>query len=180
MEREGKFVVRPDSPRFDGDKACDQIVWIAQQLEYYFGATLNTKGYKVLHPKIGIIYGDGLSVDEIKESVIALLKAGFSAETCVYGMGGGLLQKHNRDTQRNAFKCSAQFRDGKWVDVQKKPLDVTKASKKGILKLVKDETNGLMTVGINDPREDLLQTVFLNGEIVKEYTWEEVTKNASV
>lgn len=180
LERDGKFVVRPDSPRFEGDKACDQIVWIAQQLELYFGSTVNKKGYKVLHPKVGIIYGDGLSVEEIKESVVALVKAGFSAETCVFGMGGGLLQKHNRDTQRNAFKCSAQYRDGKWVDVQKKPLDITKASKKGILKLVKDDVNGLVTVGENDVREDLLQTVFLNGKIVKEYTWEEVTNNAKV
>jgi nicotinamide phosphoribosyltransferase len=179
LARDGKFVVRPDSPRFEGDKACDQIVWIAQQLEKYFGATVNNKGYKNLHPKVGIIYGDGLSVEEIKESVVALVKAGYSAETCVFGMGGGLLQKHNRDTQRNAFKCSAQYRDGEWHDVQKKPLDITKASKKGLLKLI-ETSNGYATVGINEPGEDLLQTVFLNGEVVKTYTWDEVKKNAEV
>jgi nicotinamide phosphoribosyltransferase len=179
LARDGKFVVRPDSPRFEGDKACDQIVWIAQQLEKYFGATVNNKGYKNLHPKVGIIYGDGLSVEEIKESVVALVKAGYSAETCVFGMGGGLLQKHNRDTQRNAFKCSAQYRDGEWHDVQKKPLDITKASKKGLLKLI-ETSNGYATVGINEPGEDLLQTVFLSGEVVKTYTWDEVKKNAEV
>jgi nicotinamide phosphoribosyltransferase len=91
-------------------------------------------------------------------------------------MGGGLLQKHNRDTQRNAFKCSAQFRDGKWIDNQKQPLDITKASKKGLLKLVR-EGNSYTTVGIDDPREDILVTVFENGTMMKEWTWDEVKAN---
>jgi len=181
LARNGKFVVRPDSPRFKGDTASGQIVWIADELAKYFGFTRNAKGFKVLNPKVGIIYGDGLSVEEIKDAVSALLAAGYSAETCVYGMGGGLLQKHNRDTQRNAFKCSAQFRDGIWHDIQKKPLDMSKASKTGRLKLVWHEgAHGkvLITVSITDERPDVLETVFENGTIVKEWTWEEVRKNA--
>lgn len=181
LARDGKFVVRPDSPRWKGDKACDQIVWIAEQLEKTFGSTVNKKGYKILNPKVGIIYGDGLSVDEIKESVNTLVAAGWAASTCVFGMGGGLLQKHNRDTQRNAFKCSAQYRDGEWVDNQKQPLDITKASKKGRMKLVWAEgAHGktLITVPITDPRKDVLVTVFENGEIVKNWTWDEVKANA--
>jgi nicotinamide phosphoribosyltransferase len=180
LSRDGKFVVRPDSPRFVGDKACDQIVWIAKELEKYFGSTLNSKGYKTLHPKIGIIYGDGLSADEIKESVWALVSAGFSAETCVYGMGGGLLQKHNRDTQRSAFKCSAQKRNGEWFDISKTPLDITKASKSGVLMLIKDNNGGLKTVSCNTAGTNLLETVFENGRIVKEITFAEVRKNSEV
>jgi nicotinamide phosphoribosyltransferase len=183
LARDGKFVVRPDSPRFKGDKACDQIVWIAQELEKYFGATVNKKGYKVLNPKVGIIYGDGLSVEEIKESVNALLASRFAASSCVFGMGGGLLQKHNRDTQRNAFKCSAQMHHGEWVDNYKRPLDLTKASKKGRLKLIWMEgVHGktLATVPITDPREDVLVTVFENGVITREWMWDEVTANAKI
>jgi len=179
LSRDGKFVVRPDSPRFKGDTPCDQIVWIAQELETYFGITFNKKGYKVLNPKVGIIYGDGLSVEEIKESIDSLLYHGYSAETCVYGLGGGLLQRHTRDLQRNAFKCSAQFRNGKWIDVHKTPLDISKTSKKGRLKLVWNKGT-LITVPIMDEREDVLQLVFENGIIVKEYNWEEVKKNALI
>lgn len=181
LAREGKFVVRPDSPRFKGDKACDQVLWIAQELEKTFGSTVNKKGYKILNPKVGIIYGDGLSVEEIKECVELLVANGWAASTCVFGMGGGLLQKHNRDTQRNAFKCSAQYRDGEWVDNQKQPLDITKASKKGRLKLVWEvgaHGKTLTTVPIEDPREDVLVTVFENGSMVKEWTWDEVKANA--
>jgi nicotinamide phosphoribosyltransferase len=183
LARDGKFVVRPDSPRFKGDKPYNQIIWIAQELEKYFGTELNKKGYKVLNPKVGIIYGDGLSVDEIKESVDALINVGFSASTSVFGQGGGLLQKHNRDTQRSAFKCSAQQRNGKWVDIYKKPLDITKASKKGRLKLVWAESahgSILTTVSIDDPRQDVMQTVFENGVITKKYTWDEVRENTKI
>lgn len=177
IARDGKFVVRPDSPRFKGDTAANQILWIAQELEKTFGSTVNKKGFKVLNPKVGIIYGDGLSVEEIKEAVELLVANGWAASTCVFGMGGGLLQKHNRDTQRTAFKCSAQFRNGVWVDNQKQPLDVTKASKKGLLKLVR-KGNTYVTVGIDDPREDILVTVFENGDMIKEWTWDEVKANS--
>jgi nicotinamide phosphoribosyltransferase len=119
--------------------------------------------------------------EEIKEAVTALMEDGFAASTCVYGMGGGLLQKHNRDTQRSAFKCSAQYRNGEWVDVQKKPQDITKASKKGLLKLVWEEgAHGktLVTVGANDPRPDVLVHVFNNGYMTCEWDWEKIRERA--
>ena len=61
----------------------------------------------------------------------------WSTDNIVFGMGGGLLQKVNRDTQRFAFKCSAQCRKGVLYDIQKKPLDESKKSKSGKLALVK-------------------------------------------
>lgn len=94
-------------------------------------------------------------------------------------MGGGLLQKVNRDTQRSAFKSSAQCRDGIWYDIFKKPKDELKASKKGRLKLVKDENNNFITVPESDPRPDQLVTVFENGELKVEYTFDQVRKNAA-
>lgn len=183
LARKGKVVIRPDSPRSKTDTAAAQVLWLANALWNLFGGTTNKKGFKVLNPKIGLIYGDGLSADEIKDCIRTLVLAKFSAETCVYGMGGGLLQKHNRDTQRNAFKCSAQLRDGKWIDIAKKPLDVTKASKPGRLKLVwMEAANGrsLVTVPETDPREDVLVTVFENGEMTKLWTFDEVRRNAEV
>jgi nicotinic acid phosphoribosyltransferase len=51
-----------------------------------------------------------------------------AAHNTAYGMGGGLLQKVDRDTERFAMKCSAQERDGQCVKVQKNPLDKSKAS----------------------------------------------------
>ena len=174
-----KFVIRPDSPRFEGDTPAAQILWIAQELEKYFGATTNDKGYKMLHPKVGIIYGDGLSRDEIVEAIDVLIANGYAASTCVFGMGGGLLQKHNRDTQRNAFKCSAQKRGDVWIDIFKDPKDKTKASKRGRLALV-FENGQYKTVPEKDAKNNLLEVVFENGVIVRDMTWNEVRNNANV
>lgn len=55
----------------------------------------------------------------------------------IFGMGGGLLQKINRDVQKFAYKCSAQRRDNVWYPINKYPVgQPNKASKKGLLKLV--------------------------------------------
>ncbi len=44
---------------------------------------------------------------------------GWAAQNIIFGMGGGLHSSVNRDTQRNAFKCSAQLRNGTWYDIFK-------------------------------------------------------------
>ena len=100
---------------------------------------------------------------------------GFSAESCVYGCGGYLLRKVNRDTQRFAIKCSAQRRNGIWYGVYKNPTDQSKASKKGHLKLIK-ENDRYETVQISDRLElkDQLDTVFNCGTIYNEVTFEQV------
>ena len=104
------------------------MVWIANSLWENFGGTINSKGYKVLNPKVGMICGDGIEQDGIVKILQGIVEAGYSTENVVLGMGGGLLQKINRDTQRFVFKCSAQRRSGQWFDINKNPLDASKAS----------------------------------------------------
>ena len=178
LARDGKFVLRPDS----GDPVPTMLKLI-NILGEKFGVSTNSKGFKVLHPKIGIIWGDGIDADGIDEILEALKKDGWSACNAVFGMGGGLLQKVNRDTQRFAFKSSAQKRDGIWHDVYKSPKDQSKASKKGRLKLVWNEgSHGkvLTTVAEGDPRDDVLETVFENGMLVSAWAFEGVRDNAKV
>lgn len=180
LNRDGKFIVRPDSPRFKEDTPLDQILWILDQLGEDFGFTINSKGYKVLNSKVGVIYGDGLSRQDIKSCIEGIVSAGWAASSCVFGMGGGLLQKHNRDTQRMAFKCSARKDYDTWVDVYKEPKDKTKASKRGRMKLIKDSRVSYKTVPESHDGEDCLVTVFENGEIVKSWTVDEIRENSKI
>jgi nicotinamide phosphoribosyltransferase len=175
LARDGKLVIRPDSPRFKGDTPQDQILWIVQELDKAYGHTINSKGYKVLHPKVGVIYGDSLTEKDIENSLETLKINGYSAESSVYGCGGYLLQKLNRDTQRFAIKSSAQFRNGKWHDVFKSPSDTSKASKKGRLAVEKNNDEW-RTIPFDSSVESLnqLKTVFLNGSIVANYTFDQI------
>jgi nicotinamide phosphoribosyltransferase len=185
-----KVVVRPDSLRSPEDTPEKQMVWIAETLWDNWGGTVNSKGYKVIDPHVGMLWGDGIDLEGIVKILMALKNAGFSTENAVFGSGGGLLQKINRDTQRFAFKCSAQKRSGQWIDVSKKPLDASKASKKGRLILDKDVRDGqyrtyrlgeTIEQGIRAQEEnDVLQTVFENGELVKEYTFDDLRENAKL
>jgi nicotinamide phosphoribosyltransferase len=177
LNRNGKFVIRPDSPRFKGDTCANQVYWIADQLWTSFGGTVNSKGYRILNPKVGIIYGDGIDMNDIEDTLELLKKYKFSAENCVYGMGGGLLQRGlNRDTQRNAFKASSTIRNGISYDIFKNPSDITKASKKGRMKYV--FKNGIyQTVSENDEGEDIMQLVYENGKLYNEMTFDQIREN---
>ena len=176
LARDGKFVVRPDSGH-----PPDVILWVFQTLWEHFGGTINSKGFKVLNPKVGCIYGDGLTEDMIELCLQTLIDHGFET-SCVYGMGGGLGQKSNRDTQRCAYKTSAvQTEDGEWHDVFKDPASGDKKSKAGRLKLIKLEGEW-MTVRLDDPAyatyPDELVTVFRDGEITHAWTLDEIRARA--
>jgi len=135
MQREGgPVVIRPDSVT-DAHKTPGELVtWILQTLGDAFGGTSNGKR-TVLDPHVRVLWGDGLTPADIQQILDVTAEAGWAAENLVFGMGGGLLQKLNRDTQRFAFKCSAQKREGEWHPVYKEPLGSDKTSKAGRLKL---------------------------------------------
>lgn len=182
LKRDGTLVIRPDS----GDPVMT-LLEIFEILFNKFSYTINSKGYKVLPPQLRVIQGDAVNYESIKTIYAALKRAGISAENLVLGMGGALLQKVDRDTQRFALKCSSAIVNGMEVNVAKSPTemnangDITssfKKSKSGRLKLVK--INGdfrTVTEAGNESFADELQTVFENGEIVKQLTFEEVKAN---
>lgn len=132
-----RVVIRPDSPTPQDPNPKDLIQWTLENSP----------------EEINVLWGDGLSPDQIKEIVLAIAPS--QRKRLVFGMGGGLLQKVNRDTLRCTFKCSDRtLLDGSHVAVQKKPLDASKTSKSG--------------------RFDGLTTVFKNGIITSAQTWDEV------
>ena len=180
LARDGVFVIRPDSITPKHNSPQSEMVWIVDMLWQKIGGTINSKGYKVINPKVRVLWGDGISYDGIEKILYALDAFKFSAENIAcFGQGGHLLQVLNRDTQRCAFKCSAQCRSGIWYDIFTKPLDESKASKKGLLKLVK-ANGGYATVNQLDVGVDQLVEVFNNGELTKFYNFEEIRERAKL
>lgn len=175
LSKEGnKIVFRPDSGEpISTTMDCLDI------LADGFGVIENEAGYKVFDANIGLLWSDGLNYHVIRDILFAMKNNGWAAENIIFGMGGGLHTSVNRDTQRNAFKCSAQLRDGKWYDIFKKPLDTSKKSKSGRFKLIKDDDGSYRTVSIDKEGEDCLQTVFRNGELLVDDTFENI-KNRTI
>lgn len=178
----GTLVVRPDS----GDPETVPVE-IIQILAEKFGTTINSKGYKVLHPSVRVIQGDGINEHSLPKILANLKAAGFSADNIAFGMGGGLLQAWNRDTLKYAMKASAiRINEGEWRGFSKDPVtDHGKRSKEGRLGLIYE--CGIGSCGFRTLPEDIanekgnvLRTVFKNGELLVEDTFEEIRKRAAL
>ncbi len=182
LAREGTLVVRPDS----GDPLTMPLDIIEILMEQ-FGYTENSKGFRVLPPQVRVIQGDGMNIDSIRQLVTNAYERGLSIENFAMGMGGGLLQKVDRDTCKYAMKANAIEINGEWQDVYKDPItDQGKKSKRGrqavliidgeyVARKVDDiPTN--MGHGIADQ----LRPVYRDGVILAEDTFEEVRERAAI
>lgn len=173
------LVVRPDSG--EPKKVVLDCVSI---LAEYFGYTVNEKGFKVLN-NVRVLQGDGINIDSIRAILDNLAAHDFSADNVVFGQGGALLQIVNRDDQRFAMKASKIRINKDWSDVFKDPItDTGKRSKKGILKLAKTSSGTFTTVTDKDEDfdsiKDELLIVFVDGEVPKQQTFDDIRKRAEI
>jgi nicotinamide phosphoribosyltransferase len=175
-------VIRPDS----GDPLiiCRQLI---QKLAAKFGTTTNAKGFRVLN-NVRLIQGDGVNEHTIRMILGDFMVHGFSADNIAFGMGGALLQQIDRDTQKFAMKCSSAKINGVWVDVQKDPItDSGKKSKAGRVTLW--QSGGEFASGVTPPSgwtdkgfggwTEAMQTVYRDGQIIREYDFAEVRANSN-
>jgi nicotinamide phosphoribosyltransferase len=174
--KRARLVVRPDS----GDPIMNPIDCILA-LKQKYGSFKNSKGYHVLPDNIRVLQGDGIGELELEKILFFMKHDRLSAENIVFGMGGGLLQKCDRDTQKFAMKCSAINVNGEWRDVYKEAPG--KESKRGRLALIK-------SAKLAGPRyftvphdgnavEDVLRLVYRNGDLMIDDTFEEIRNRAN-
>ena len=172
----GTLVVRPDS----GEPPA-MVRLAVNALAARYGTTTNSRGYKVLN-HVRVIQGDGIDEQTIRQILDNLDVDGYSAENVSFGMGGALLQKVDRDTQRFAYKASAGLIDGEYRGIYKDPVtDPGKRSKDGVLDLVQEGgrmvTKAYRTFDTDFPGS-LLRTVYRDGELLVRDTLEEVRGRA--
>ena len=129
-----------------------------------------------------VIQGDGVNEDSIVDILKAMEARGLSADNVAFGMGGALLQKVNRDTMQFAMKASAAKVNGTWRDVYKDPVtDRGKRSKKGRLAVIEPEPGNYKTIPETQlgSQRNILETVYRNGKLIREFNFDEVRINAS-
>lgn len=179
-------VIRPDS----GDPVA-VVHECLELLDEAFGHTVNGKGYKVLN-HVRVIQGDGINPTSIRAILERVTSAGYATDNVAFGMGGALLQQLNRDTQKFALKCSAARVDGRWIDVWKDPVtDKGKQSKRGRMTLLRHREYGsFRTVPVSPDAaslaevekpagfDDAMETVWENGRLVRDWTFDEIRARA--
>lgn len=144
-----------------------------------FGGTINDKGYKVLDPHIGVIYGDSITIERQKEIYRRLEEKGFAATNLVLGIGSYTYQYRTRDSLGFAMKATWCQINGEPKEIFKKPKTDSgmKNSLKGLIRVDKDE-NGIYyaTDCVTKEQEDggCLEVVFENGELKKEVSLKEI------
>uniref|UniRef100_A0A0B6ZJ93 Nicotinamide phosphoribosyltransferase n=1 Tax=Arion vulgaris TaxID=1028688 RepID=A0A0B6ZJ93_9EUPU len=173
----GALVIRPDS----GDPK-EVVIKVLNILGEAFGTTLNSKGYKMLPRYLRIIQGDGICYETLEVLLDNLKKNKWSTDIVAFGSGGALLQRLDRDTQKCAYKCSYAVINRKEINVFKNPItDSEKKSKKGHLTLELQDGNFITRQeGTGDASKDVLQVVFENGKLIKDFTFSEVRENAEI
>ena len=178
MAHNGKLLIRPDS----GDMVEITIRTI-ERLWDTFGGTVNYKGYKVLDPHIGLIYGDGCTLNRVHEIYEELKNRGFAANNVVFGVGAfcfhALFDDNNkmtvitRDTFGMAMKATyGEFGDKKLFIYKDPKTDDgnLKKSHKGCCRVWKYSNNTPYVcndefMGLVQDHETMLKTVFRNGTL---------------
>ena len=184
MGRDGKLVIRPDSGDpvkiVCGDpmatdplekKGTIQLLW------EIFGGKVNAKGFKQLDPHVGVIYGDGITLERCQGICEGLKKNGFASTNIVFGIGSYTYQHVTRDTFGFAMKATYGRINGVPIEIYKKPKtdNGVKNSAKGLLRVNADLS---LTEQVSEDEEakGLLETVFLDGKVTKVQTLQEIRK----
>lgn len=180
LAHNGKLLIRPDS----GDQV-ETVVNTILSLWDTFGGTINTKGYKVLNPHIGVILGDGCTLYTVREIWRQLNSLKFAANNVIFGVGafcftamfeGDKMIVNTRDTWGVAMKATYGIFGDKELMIYKDPktdTDNLKKSHKGLIFVEKDGddfkvTDGLLQDTYNEYRkthEFALRPVFINGNM---------------
>lgn len=184
-----KTVFRPDSGNpekvlcGDPDAEVGSREWkgVVRLLDETFGSSENEKGYKVLHPKVGVIYGDGMYIERYLKVLSRLKEMGYSAQNLVIGVGG-ILRNHSRDTLGFTQKAVYAEIGGVAVELQKDPVtDSKKKSHKGMVALIIEngEYRTIDQCTEEEERASLLQVVFKDGKAVNSPIFSEVKARVS-
>ena len=149
-----------------------------------FGGTVNEKGFKTLNQRVGLIYGDSITLDRCNEILKLLAEKGFASDNVVFGIGSFTFQYNTRDTLGFAMKATYVEVDGKPYSIFKDPKtdSGTKKSAKGLLQVVQDGDTLKVNqdVSWDQEKQGLLRTVYLDGKITVSDTFADIRSRLGV
>lgn len=143
-----------------------------------YGGTTTSKGFKVLNERVGLIYGDSITLGRARDIMLRLVEKGFASSNVVYGIGSFTYQCLTRDTFGFALKAIYAEVDGEAIDIYKDPAtdDGTKKSAKGLLRVEKEGDDFVLyeQQDLDAFDKGALVPVFRNSQLLVETTVAEI------
>lgn len=168
-----------------GEDACAQqtlrepeVKGAVQCLWDTFGGDETDRGYKLLDPHVGLIYGDSITLTRARDILVRLERKGFASGNVVLGIGSYTYQYLTRDTFGWALKATYAEVNGEPQELVKDPVTDSgvKKSAKGLLRV--DETpDGYVLHDQQTPEQaagGALAPVFRDGELLVEQSLAEI------
>lgn len=146
-----------------------------------FGGKVNSKGYKELSEKVGLLYGDSITPERANEIFTRLEAKGFASNCVLLGIGSYTYQYNTRDTFGMAIKATAGIVDGESREIFKNPITDSgvKKSARGFLQVRKDEDGKLKLVDqipLDEIHVGELKSVFSDGRLVNPESLDTIRK----
>lgn len=151
---------------------------MVESLYELFGGYTNSKGYKVMNPKLKAVYGDSITIPRAKEIYKRLEEKGFAANNVSLGVGSfsmecleedGILKPFTRDSFSIAVKATyCIYNDNgeeKEIFIYKDPKGCSgKKSLKGLCRVVEDYKEIKVVQELNQQQYDVLKpaSLFVN------------------
>ena len=107
-----------------------------------FGGSVTDTGHILLNERVGLIYGDSITLERCEAICQRLMDKGFATGNVVFGVGSYTYQYVTRDTVGGAMKATYGVINGEGIEIYKDPKTDSgeKKSAKGLL--VVEEVDG--------------------------------------
>lgn len=159
----------PATPQMKGAVEC---LWDV------FGGTVSEKGFRLLNPRVGLIYGDSITLLRAQAILSRLAAKGFASSNVVLGIGSYTYQYLTRDTFGWAMKATYGVVNGEARELFKDPVTDagTKRSARGLLRV--EEEGGRFVLldrqSESDSKRGALVPVFRDGKLLVESSLAEI------
>ena len=142
-----------------------------------FGGTVTETGHTLLNERVGLIYGDSITLERCEAICQRLMDKGFATGNVVFGVGSYTYQYVTRDTVGGAMKATYGVINGEGIEIYKDPKTDSgeKKSAKGLLVVeevdgpsdtrfkLKDQATWEQVYG----RDNAMRVVYRNGRLTE-------------
>lgn len=143
-----------------------------------FGWNTTDTGFRYPSTKVGLLYGDSITLERQKQIYMRLEGASMAACNLVLGVGSFTYQFKSRDSLGFAVKATACKINGELKEIFKQPKtdDGTKNSLKGLIAIYEENGTYVAKDCVSEAEEmtGALEPVFVNGNLVKDYSLSEI------